>query len=511
MKQRTTFVHDSEDAFDPKQIRLDRDVVHIESLKAAREDRLTLGLYELPQEIWVVLKQCHELRVRWASSHSYAATAPFVSTVPPGLHVFFTPQKDRIVESLCPILQKIFGEAVACTSVEAAFTSPNVVSERFASSATYQYYNSLPSLQNFVIYIKEKLCARDALCESAAERLLYADYFDFDFDTISQSATLSAFWHKNPAAEVWTEDLDNRHGSIKLELGVLANQKPTQPEELSLGGFLAVVGEDTKPNPTLFSFPSRHHLADANFSTSFTQPTGLHPTLRLALPRSLTRPSSECALHAYITIPSFLFVDQYQLSSPNLLASKNLHSIRSLSGETDLEAPNWAVSRWGSTLLLQLAPPSTGESSSQEDIWHADIPLHLRYLQPSDTPKNHSGKPESSGGYKSLSVPWPNVFWACPTDEGTKMNTNPFDRVNLGYDGLFGPRTMFYHLRPAVYGKHLIETLTAPTLDPSSLGWIEIGTVVSVVIGFLWVLWKLVRVYVDDVSDSAEDRQKKEN
>ena len=95
-------------------------------------------------------------------------------------------------------------------------------------------------------YIKEKVCVGDALCTSKAKGLLYADYFDFDFDAISQSVTLSAFWHKSPSTETWTESIDNRKGSIKVELGVLANEKPTQPEELSLGGFLAVIGEDKK-------------------------------------------------------------------------------------------------------------------------------------------------------------------------------------------------------------------------------------------------------------------------
>ena len=35
---------------------------------------------------------------------------------------------------------------------------------------------------------------------------------------------------------------------MKVEVGVLAIEKATQPEELSLGGFLAVLGEDTKPS-----------------------------------------------------------------------------------------------------------------------------------------------------------------------------------------------------------------------------------------------------------------------
>lgn len=68
------------------------------------------------------------------------------------------------------------------------------------------------------------------------------------------------------------------------------------------------------------------------------------------------------------------------------------------------------------------------------------------------------------------------------------MNTNPFDRVNLGYDGLFGPRTMFYHLQPAS-GRELMLEVQVPVLDQKfpNMKWVEYGTVTVVVFGFLWV------------------------
>ena len=152
---------------------------------------------------------------------------------------------------LCPLLHKTFGDSVACASPENDFIRLPVLSERFASSAAHQYFKQLSSLTNLVTYIKEKVCVGDASCASKAERLLYADYFDFDIDTISQSVTLSAFWHRSPSTETWNETIDHRVGSTKVELGVLTNEKPTQPEELSLGGFLAVIGEDKKPSMLL--------------------------------------------------------------------------------------------------------------------------------------------------------------------------------------------------------------------------------------------------------------------
>ena len=246
-------------------------------------------------------------------------------------------------------------------------------------------------------------------------------------------------------------------------------------------------------DPTLFSFPSRHHFApstsNTEYSATFLEPIGLHPTLRLTLPLSTAPPTNGCALHTYLTLPSPLFPDKYQLSSHNYLASKNLQSIRSLAGETDLEAPDWVVSEWGSALLLELAPPSSASAphSTRADnepagLWNADIPLHFRYLPPNQR------------GQASVSVAWPIVFWACPSSEGTKMNTNPFDRANLGYDGLFGPRTIFYHLQPGSGHESLLEVIEVPVLDleGSKTKWIDYGTVTIVVLGFLWVFLNLL-------------------
>lgn len=191
-------------------------------------------------------------------------------------------------------------------------------------------------------------------------------------------------------------------------------------------------------------------------------------------------PSPNCALHAYLTLPSILFPDKYQLSSSLFLASKNLHALRSIAGETDLEAPDWVVSKWGSTMLMELAPPIAPDLKSSPESWDADIPLHLRYLPP------------SSGGTTRLSIPWPIVFWACHAEKGTKMSVNPFDRVNLGYDGLFGPRTIFYHLQPDITaGSLLAEDVEVPVLDLEHVTWIESGTVAAVLIAVVWVMAKL--------------------
>ncbi len=109
------------------------------------------------------------------------------------------------------------------------------------------------------------------------------------------------------------------------------------------------------------------------------------------------------------------------------------------------------------------------------------------------------------------------------------MGVNPFDRVSLGWDGLFGDRTMFYSLTPGPlslgwrgmglglrlenssglgFGNGmsghtgggggggagiLMETITVPVLDLDKARFVETGTVGVIVLGFLWVCWKLLR------------------
>lgn len=78
------------------------------------------------------------------------------------------------------------------------------------------------------------------------------------------------------------------------------------------------------------------------------------------------------------------------------------------------------------------------------------------------------------------------------------MGTNPFDRTNLGWDGLFGPRTMFYQLHPE--SGRLVEEIEVPVLKLKQgeglfkAQNIELGTSLVVFLGFLWVLWRLVQV-----------------
>ena len=309
-----------------------------------------------------------------------------------------------------------------------------------------------------------------------------AAYVDYDFDVINHAVNIAIVSAPSHSTNARAHKLSPED---RLEVGILSPEKADEPEELKLGGYLTVVGEDDKPGPTMFSFPARHHPLPTDDHTTFTatfqKPSGLHPKLDITFPaKDLKAPKSDsCSLHAYWTTPATLFLDRYQLGDDLFLASQNLVALRALTGEEDLERPGWAINMWGSAALLELASPKA--SDRLKDTWTVTIPTHLRYVNAT----------ASETGHAPVDVPWPVVFWACEAEEGLKMSTNPFDRVNLGYDGLFGPKTMFYHVPADPVHERLVEQLNVPVLDPTQAQWVPLGTLLAVLAGFGWVCWKL--------------------
>lgn len=516
MRRRSTFIPGPSVDYDPSEIKVNGQKLSFAGLDAAREEKLTLALKELPYEIVQVLEQSHELHVRWVSEEKYQKSSPYLSSLPSGLHVHYTPLSDTKEddEKLCHLLKKLFSPSLRCSTTEASFSRPHIISERFASGATLQYYSLLPSIKNLVTYIQRNICEpSDVVCTHSAALLNIAAYIDIDYDALSHTVSLTTYWSKPPEILMdpvgeWTT---YNHWNLAIngvptdrnELGILrasAELSPAaSPGELQMEGFLTVLGQDDAPKPTLFSFPSRHQSllssqAQAQqYTVSFDQPTGLHPTLRITFPSSssslLDAPSnrptdSTCALHTYLTLPSVLFPDQYafpqQHPDPLFTSAHNILTLHSLSGELDLEIPDYATQKWGSAMLLELATPANS-SSTGTTPWSITIPLHLRYLPPSPS------------GYRTVTIPHPLLFWACTADDGTKFPVNPFDRVNLGYDGLFGPRTMFFHLEPKA--ERLVESIKVPVLNEGVMGFNRVEWVTGCLVlgGFLYVAVLVLR------------------
>lgn len=170
----------------------------------------------------------------------------------------------------------------------------------------------------------------------------------------------------------------------------------------------------------------------------------------------------------------------------NLLSSLNIKQVR-VTGNTDLEQPNYTIQEWGSRVLIQIDTTSAKDNIPLQ----MELPLHLRYLSPLD-----------GASSTNVTFAWPAVFWACSSDNWVKMSNSPFDRTALGWEDLLVEQTMYYHLSPApapgMEGSGTFGRIEVPVLDK---GWgneevIKTGTTAVVGLGFLWAVGKVVMAKV---------------
>lgn len=344
------------------------------------------------------------------------------------------------------------------------------------------FYNELEKLDGFAKRLGPVVCSGPTAgeCRKRLQDLKDAVSLDMSYDSTSESVKIQALW-----------PLQEREISVpaspkgRTEVGILGRDAPPGMEahEIGVSGVLTVLGEHKEPSPALFSFAARHRAASGSFTSKFQLPTGLHPTLQLSL--STAAPplddDAECAPYAYFTLPKVIFADRYQLADELFLASKNLTAAKYVSEPVDLEAPAYTTKPWGSNVLLELAPPK--DNAAAKD-WTVEVPLHLRYLKPTPTGKEEAG------------IPYPVVFWACDGQKDAGYAISPFDRVNLGYDGLFSPGTTFWHVSPEPEaGGRLINSISVPVVTEGASQWVGVGTAVAVGLGFIWILLKLMGGY----------------
>ncbi|KAI9167406.1 Protein PBN1 [Paramyrothecium foliicola] len=492
MRERITFVH-------PPQAGVDLDIPDIDDagirgpvLESVREDKITLPLDRLPSQLSAALQSYPSLRLRWTSPLSHDTVEPFAARLSPGFHLSYVPRPDGVHDAFVN-LYLLNIEVVILTISQCRFVLPGSsfccavkaftrldASEPSTSSA-YYYYQQLENLHTFTQSISEQVCeASDSTCHERLQTLHNAASLDISVTSVDgtpQALELKALWPLS-TRQVSVPSAPDR----RTEVGLLTRGTPPsqRQHEVGLEGALVVLGQQSQLSPTAFAFPARHRLSDALFSAEFLSPTGLHPTLQLTL-SSNHAPSqdTQCAPHVYLTLPRTIFADRYQLADDLFLASKNLTATRYTTAPVDLEAPAYTMKPWGSNVLLELAAPQSDKSTS----WTAELPLHLRYLEPSET------------GYAELELPYPVVFWACSTGE-TGWNRNPFDRPELGYDNLFDEDTVFWHVAPKpISGGRLTNIITVPVLQSGGSSWIALGTAAVVMLGFTWVLWQLFAIY----------------
>ncbi|KAL1608270.1 protease B nonderepressible form [Paraconiothyrium brasiliense] len=489
MKQRRTYLVGDPDSFTPEQLEVKDGSLWLKGLKAVAEHRVTFNVDELPKEVRKFLKQWQELHIKWASMKPFTAIPPFTSRVTPGLHVLYEPHNTQPKVQLCDLLRSVFDPENDCSfdlDAEEIATPVFHATVGEESDASLQYYSYLPSLHQLVSLIEESFCPKSSdleKCIEYANSLLKASYLDIDFSASSTNLVLTAFF--DSPTHGWTTHVPAPSHGHTIEVGVLTHEPNPDPEDIAFGGFLTVLGPDAAPKPTRFQTPTRHYPLSypLTYMSRFAHPTGLHPTLELSFPSAqLIPPDETCKLYTHLTLPSYLFIDKYQFNDPLFLSSHLLASLLYVTGATDLEAPEWVVSRWGSTALFRLVSPKEFPEDIKEQEWTVTIPLHLRYL------------PVASSSHTRVPVPWPVVFWACDAEQDS--SGNPFDRKNLGYDSAFAKEKRFMHVPPNESGNgtgNLVNWIDVPVLDSRAADWVEMGTIGVVIVAFLGLCWVLFK------------------
>ena len=147
-----------------------------------------------------------------------------------------------------------------CDSIATTFTKPPVLSERFASASTYQYFHLSGVDQYIGVHILERLCEGKLFrlhdCKNQIQELENASYIDVDFDAISHALVFTAFWNPN-RPQIMPTQRDKRpikklDSSDTIEVGVLQSEKANEPEELSMGGYLTLIEEQDRPSMIYF-------------------------------------------------------------------------------------------------------------------------------------------------------------------------------------------------------------------------------------------------------------------
>lgn len=275
----------------------------------------------------------------------------------------------------------------------------------------------------------------------------------------------------------------------KVEIGIL-NIHPEYTTPLSVWGLSGFTRnlDESKTEKLLYQYTTQHRSINSNYYVDFMRPVGLHPKHKLVM-SNVRAPKRQCSLYAKYSFSKSLFLDRYQLKdlaepTPNRPAVGRLYDVW---GETDLEAPIWAVDGWGSEALIQLY--TSHKSSDGELVF--ELPTHSRYEVP---------QTQSSSVHEYQ--PWPVVFWAClpPTkEEDNSLETTVPSAVetrNIGYESIFPNDTVFYYFNAdtsRLPSDRLQSEFDIPVAPFSSYSVVQVVTVVVILASFFYLLYEIIR------------------
>lgn len=263
-------------------------------------------------------------------------------------------------------------------------------------------------------------------------------------------------------------------------------------------------GEELKLVPLLV-FPMDQHVQIPGLSArhAIASPAGIHPRYSVQLLDDATlldhfnEYQYQCSLHLQVQIPKQIFLDQYQLQG--LMGRPGdtsciTHIEMSNEGAVDLELPDYSVSEWGSTTHLQLDPECVKSNGGK-----IELPLHLRY-----------SKPHGSGS-STVRFPAADLYWKCALDEDRwdlVRQSFAYERGYLGIDKLDEVENFRYFHYPK---NQTSVDVNMPVAVPDSLAWIQISTLVIVLLGTIAILISLLggsNNYKQKTQDKKSVKQK---
>ncbi|KAK9472006.1 PIG-X [Dipodascopsis tothii] len=505
-RERHTFIVASNFRHVPETLALQKDSLDLVDVPGARHSRAILPADALATED--SLAGLKNVKIELSRSENFARAAPFERLAPRGTHVWLETTGEADWARICAWIKQNVQPSAACVG-EASFI-------RLPFGHYLQTANTDGSV--FAAHVAGTYCADEA-CRTAAAGLASADSWTVSVDRQTTDArfrdkiVVEAYWaHGN-----WSEKIVPAAGS-RVEVGVLGRLADSDDTDVTLGGILAVVGETEQFTPTMIDFTPRHRAAARQtvYRADFRKPYGLHPkhVTKIAgdfappdvayadvdledaleftedgdvVPAASTK--AACKLHAYYTLPNFLFVDKYQLSDLADAKAGGVQRVVGIWGETDLEVPVWMVDGWGSSVLLEVLPsprPPPIPLRPGLEYMELEIPMHSRYEVP-----------DWNTSVVTHEVPWPVLFWACPAAVSEdRLRKNPFESSPLGVERFFDAGTTFHYLTPnlnastAAEPTHLTSELRIPVVPLETYRWVQPVTVVVIVFGCFWIFYK---------------------
>jgi hypothetical protein len=339
-------------------------------------------------------------------------------------------------------------------------------------------------------------------------QLAHADVIDFDVLSRNQ-IQIRAIWAASPHSDGWRFNITS-YADSRVEVGIFKEGSGEDKDEYALEGVRVILDEHNDFEPTIFTFPHRHHVLSSVLRTNLNPANGSHPVISTIIsPGSFrglvdrTIDYETCGLHALYTLSKDVFVDKYQLAQFAQFKSGGIENVRGIWGETDLEDPAYKTPGWGSIVLLDV--------SNTESATTLELPLHLRYLEPVD-----------GGGKTEVNLLPPELFWACEnTVEGISVRApadKDFDISPFGSSSrsvlhtLFPDHTVFYHLTNHHTGYPATDDgllpLYVPVADPSQAPLVQTLTVSGILLGFTYLLIKGVKIGIKGLRWRGKGKEK---